>query len=343
MRPVAATSLAAAISTLICAACSTDQSVLTPKVSHSDVCSSCPPPPIPLVWATNAASITAYISTATGNVSPYTEISGSNTRLHSPAGIAVDVKSNVYVGESTTGILVFAGGASGNVSPATIIAGSNTGLVTVVGVALDNAGNIYAANLDYRLGSTINVFSAGATGNATPTAVIGGSNTGLGNNWASGIAVDNAGQVYVSLGNANKILVYAAGANGNVHPIATIAGNKTQLENPKGIAVDAGGKLYVANYGGAEPDSGAVFVYARGATGNVSPVQVIYGYLSYVVYPTGVAVDAGGVLYVTSPNIAGILSFQSAASDNNQWSTFIQGSKTDLNSPTSLTTSFNVP
>src|SRR5438094_7993262 len=54
-------------------------------------------------------------------------------------------------------------------------------------------GPLYVANYD---GSSVTAYAAGATGNATPTATIAGSNTGL--NHPSGIALDAAGQLYVA-------------------------------------------------------------------------------------------------------------------------------------------------
>src|SRR5260370_42046613 len=52
---------------------------------------------------------------------------------------------------------------------------------------------------------------------------------------------------YVANFNGNSATVYAAGATGNATPIATIAGSNTGLTSPQGIAVDAAGRLYVAN------------------------------------------------------------------------------------------------
>ena len=78
--------------------------------------------------------------------------------------------------------------------------------------------------------STVIVFGAGASGNATPTAMIGGSNTGL--SQPIGIAVDGAGNILVSNYSNNTIRVFAPGANGNVTPTATIAGANTGLTVP---------------------------------------------------------------------------------------------------------------
>src|SRR2546425_10612916 len=78
---------------------------------------------------------------------------------------------------------------------------------------------------------SIAVYAVGATGNATPTAVIAGGNTGLLGPGA--MAFDAAGRLYVANGN---IIVYQAGVTGNVAPAATIAGSNTGLNGPSSIA-----------------------------------------------------------------------------------------------------------
>ncbi|PYO70626.1 MAG: hypothetical protein DMD64_16905, partial [Gemmatimonadetes bacterium] len=100
-------------------------------------------------------------------------------------------------------------------------------------------------------GSSITVYAAGASGNATPTATIAGGNTGL--NFPNGVALDGAGNIYVvnefsgSAGGPGTITVYAAGASGNVTPTATIAGGNTGLSIANGIAVDGAGNIYVTS------------------------------------------------------------------------------------------------
>src|SRR5260370_5835745 len=71
---------------------------------------------------------------------------------------------------------------------------------------------------------------------------------------------------YVANFNGNSATVYAAGATGNATPIATIAGSNTGLTRPHGIAVDAPGRLYVANI--ANPNT--ITSYAEGADGNAT-------------------------------------------------------------------------
>src|SRR5262245_18444645 len=133
-------------------------------------------------------------------------------------------------------------------------------------------GPLYVADFT---SSSIEVFAPGDTGNATPTTTIQGNATGLNN--PCDIARDTAGNLYVSngpafTGSGGSITVYAAGASGNATPMYTITGSNTGLNYPCGVALDAIGQLYVANY-----DSNSVSVYPVGANGNATPVVTIAG------------------------------------------------------------------
>src|SRR5690349_4583196 len=89
---------------------------------------------------------------------------------------------------------------------------------------------LYVANVTGR----ITVYSANATGNATPTATIAGNKTGL--NFPYGIARDITRRLYVTnLGAAPEaVTVYAADDTGNAAPIATITGSNTGLHGAQG-------------------------------------------------------------------------------------------------------------
>ncbi len=227
-------------------------------------------------------AVTVYGADATGNAAPIATIAGSNTGLHdAEGGIPVDAAGRLYVpniGSTDSGdtITVYASGAGGNVTPTATIAGTNTGLSAPFGVALDAAGQVYVANAGRSGNGSITVYTPGATGNVTPTATIAGGNTGLTSPLS--IALDAAGQLYVMnvtiVSNVAyyKVTVYAAGATGNIAPIRLIGGGNTGLSSPLGMAVDAVGRLYVANQGNS-----SITVYAPDATGNAAPMATIAG------------------------------------------------------------------
>jgi hypothetical protein len=191
-----------------------------------------------------ASAVTVYPAGSNGNVTPTQTISGSNTGLMEPTGIAVDSSHNIYVsihdpaGGSNDSIAVYAAGANGNAAPIQHISGTNTRLELVSGIALDSADDIYVANY---ASPNVAVFAAGATGNVEPIRMIFGTRTKL--DEPDDIAVDAGGNVYVSNFLPDKmssyITVYGAGANGNVKPSQRISGGPTHLgqEDATGIAV----------------------------------------------------------------------------------------------------------
>jgi len=132
----------------------------------------------------------------------------------------------LYVTNSTIqGVTAYTLDGVGNVLQADTIIGSSTGLNNPDAVAVDAAANIYVTNfgaVSTPATASITIYAPGASGDATPTATIAGSNTGL--STPQGIAVDAAGTIYVANdfigGPASRITVYAPGARrtGSRHP-----------------------------------------------------------------------------------------------------------------------------
>ncbi len=71
-------------------------------------------------------------------------------------------------------------------------------------------------------------------------------------------------------GAAPSILGFPAGARGNLAPTVTISGSQTMLTSPVGVAVDAAGDVFAADFFGNQ-----VLEYAPGAHGNVAPIARI--------------------------------------------------------------------
>jgi sugar lactone lactonase YvrE len=143
----------------------------------------------------STGSLTVYAAGANGNVAPIRTITGSNTGLFYPIGVALDSKAKTYVTNSNgQSVTVFAAGANGDVAPIRTISGSNTGLFYPLGIAVGGTGKTYVANSS---GGSVTVYAPGANGNVTPIQTITGSNTGL--NQPQGIALDAAGKIYVTI------------------------------------------------------------------------------------------------------------------------------------------------
>jgi sugar lactone lactonase YvrE len=290
-------------------------------------------------------------STGLPNESPIATITGFNTGLVTPIGIAVDSSHNIYVVDdgmkysiiSPPSVYVFSAGSYGDVPPIATISGSNTGVNFPYGIAVDSSGKIYVANsypssmtvypalgsstglpnespiatitpgiTNFALDSSGNIYATDAYPNSVTVYPALGSKTGTVNESpiatistsmttglysAGGIAVDSSGKIYVpgvaSNTYAASVFVYPEGSNANVAPTATISGLDTLLETPTFVAVDSSGKIYVA-------DDDRVLVYPAGSTGNVPPIATISGPdLDEV---GSFAVDSSGNIYVPDPN-----------------------------------------
>src|SRR6266571_2890268 len=203
---------------------------------------------------------------------------------------------------------------------------------TATGTGRVTGKPLYVANEVF--GSSITVYAAGASGNATPTATIAGGNTGL--SLPFGVALDGAGNIYVANSGGNitvdgSITVYAAGASGNATPTATIAGGNTGLSIPQGIALDGTGNIYVANI-----NNNSITVYAAGASGNATPTATIAGGNTGLSFPVGIALDGAGNIYVTNFRGNSITVYAAGASGNATPTATIAGGNTGLGSPAGI-------
>lgn len=104
-----------------------------------------------------------------------------------------------------------------------------------------------------------------------------------------GLATDSAGNLYLAgiSPPISQVAIYSAPLSNSSAPSAQISDG---VGTPMGVALDAGGKLYVANAAGP-----SVTVYAPPFTNSSSPSATITDGL---VHPTAVALDSSGNLYV---------------------------------------------
>jgi sugar lactone lactonase YvrE len=268
-----------------------------------------PTAPSTYIYAPNiySGSVTAYLSTARGNITPTTTLSGiprpsgvafsggntyvstwypdaiyvyasgqtgasatitgSNTKLFQPQGMVTDGSGNIYVASESNAITAYAPNANGNATPLIDLEGSNTALSDPVDVAMDRRGNLYVANQG---NNTVTAYAPSATGNVAPFATISGPDTGL--NGPAGITIGPSGDIVVANSFANTITTYSPTANGDAAPISTISGPDTRLSRPQGVAFDASGNLWVADL-----NSSAIDEYAGSAGGDATPILEISG------------------------------------------------------------------
>jgi uncharacterized protein (TIGR03437 family) len=239
----------------------------------------------------------------------------------SPGGLATDSAGNLYICDllnhrirkvSRAGVISTVAGTgvagfSGDGGPA-----SSAQLNNPTGVAVDAQQNLYLA--DGRNHRIRKIDAAGVISSVAGTGVAGYSGDGgpaisAQLNSPDGVVVDTAGNLYIpDWGNNRVRKVTPAGV------ITTVAGSGTRgfggdggaatsarLDSPADVAVDAAGNLYIADFRNhrirmvtaAGIISTLVGTGAIGFGGDEGPAGT-----AQLSYPTGVAVDVAGNLYI---------------------------------------------
>jgi hypothetical protein len=262
----------------------------------------------------DTGDIIVFGKSSNGNASPGHEITGIDTELDHPDGIALDgLSENIYVanasGGSCTspGIVVYPTTGSGDISPSSSIecaspSDDKTLLDVPTGVTLDSSNNIYVSNA----GGAVTEYAAGANGNAAPIMDLEGH------------------RINETCTAPGMPLACCTGPN-------TGTCDKTQLADPQGIALDSSENIYVTNQGLAHD---SITFYAADSTGNVPPKASIQGQFNDectaasmpypccsgsgmgtcvdntgLNLPVGLVVDSQGNIYVANNNGEDILEF----------------------------------
>ena len=242
-------------------------------------------------------------------------------QLNEPSGIAFDGMGNAYIADTynnrvrkvnTAGIITT---IAGNGTPG----GSGDGLMGTAAqlnlpnaVATDAKGNVYICdqyNNSIRMVNTSGIITTFA-GTYSGFGGDGGPATTAQLYQPSGVAVDNAGNVYISDKVNSRIrMVNTAGIITSI--AGTLSGNgysgdggpatAAQVNIPNGLTVDAVGNLYIADYFNNRirqiNTAGIINTVAgngnAGFSGDGGPAT-----LAEIAYPTGVAVSPSGNLYI---------------------------------------------
>ncbi|MDX2031955.1 MAG: BACON domain-containing carbohydrate-binding protein [Blastocatellia bacterium] len=188
-------------------------------------------------------------------------------------------------------------------------------LTTQRGIAVDRAGNVYVADTNNRRVRKIapnGVITAFAGTGELGSSGDGGPAVGATFNAPTGLALDAAGNLYISDSNLNK--VRKVGLDGKISTVAgsgrgfggyngdNLPATEAELRGPQGLALDAAGNLYIADQGNhrirkVNAADGRITTIAGngelGFGGDDGPATS-----ARFSNPSGVAVDAAGNVFV---------------------------------------------
>jgi alpha-tubulin suppressor-like RCC1 family protein/DNA-binding beta-propeller fold protein YncE len=242
---------------------------------------------------------------------------GGSARFNQPYGIALDSATNIYVADCNNSTIrkITPAGTVTTLAGVANVSGTNDGTGSAArfdgprGVAVDSTGIIYVA--DHGSDTIRKITPAGVVTTLAGLANSPGTSDDTGGsarfNGPQGLAVDNAGNVYVAdtwnftirrMTPAGVVttLAGAAGASGTNDGI----GGSARFHLPCGVAADSAGNVYVADYWNSAirkiTPAGEVTTLA-GRPGTAGSVDGIGGNARFY-YPGGLAVDNGLNVYV---------------------------------------------
>ena len=268
-----------------------------------------------LFYFNTTVAQTVTVTTLAGGTYGDADGTGTAAKFKVPTGLALDASGNLYLAD-------WGGNKIKKITPAgvvTTVAGSGTqgnadGTGTAAqfnspyDVAFDQSGNAYVADSNNNVirkitpSGVVSTFAgSGTIGNADGTGTAAQFYT------PSGITVDPFGNIYVAdtenftirkITLAGVVSTFAGGQQG----YADGTGAAAQFNSPRGIQADASGNVYVADSGNNRirkiTPAGVVTTVAGSTRGFANGT----GTAAQFSYPTGVAPDTSGNIYVADAN-----------------------------------------
>jgi sugar lactone lactonase YvrE len=218
---------------------------------------------------------------------------GTAASFRFPTGVAVDASGNVYVTEQS--YWAYAGGSDADIrritpdGEVTTVAALGQLVMTEAGLAVDTSGNLYVADAgDIADGGRGKILKIAPDGVVT---ILAGSGTTNPVSNPLGLAVGSLEGLYVADAETGYVTKLEPGGSSEV-----LARN---LNIPAGVTVDGSGNVYVAEPGShairkVAPDGTVTTVAGTGLAGDSDGP----GTEASFNFPTGVALDRSGNLYV---------------------------------------------
>ncbi|MFY7819085.1 MAG: MBG domain-containing protein [Akkermansiaceae bacterium] len=243
-----------------------------------------------------------------------TDANGTSARFNSPAGITVDAAKNVYISDTmnhtirkitSTGVVTTIAGSPG-VAGFFDATGSTARFQSPTGLVVDGSGNLYVCDSDNHCIRRITAGGVVTTIAGSPG--ISGNTNGTGNaarlNSPRGIAMDSQGVLFIA--DCGNHAIRRISSTGEVSTLAGLAGNfgtadatgtAARFHSPRGIAIDAGGNLFVADTGNhtiRKITSNAVVTTVAGMAGASGTANGL-GNAARFHQPIGIAVSPDGL------------------------------------------------